>query len=235
MKNTIDKSIVKTWASRAHAASLGGLLIMLGSIAYSLWKPEQSVISSFPMFAGFILAGIGIYLANRWVKRPRPEEVLEKALKSLNDQFYLYHYLKFCDHVLLTPFGVVVIETINLDGEFTYQEGRWRQRFSISRALRLPFEVWLGNPIARAQKTAQEMKTRLQKVFPEGLNIRVFAMVVFVNPAASFRTDGTPIPVCSPQKIQKHLQTKNDNLPRDTYLRVREILDKAFEKKSYDF
>ena len=35
---------------------------------------------------------VGIYFANRWVRKPRPEESLDKALKSFDDHYRIYHY-----------------------------------------------------------------------------------------------------------------------------------------------
>jgi hypothetical protein len=67
----------------------------------------------------------GIHFANRWVRKPRPEASLPLALKSFDDKYrlYLYPSLPF-DHILLTPAGVIALETTNLAGRVSLREGQ---------------------------------------------------------------------------------------------------------------
>jgi hypothetical protein len=103
MKTRIDREKLKRRATVSRAASLGGILILLGSTAISLWRPEWSTLTAAMLFAGFAAATAGIYYANRWVKKPRPEDTLDHALKGLSGKYCLYHYELSSDPVLLTP------------------------------------------------------------------------------------------------------------------------------------
>ena len=73
----------------------------------------------------------GIYFANRWVRKPRPEDSLAEALRTLGDGYNLYNYTCLPGkHVLLMPNGVMVFETINLAGDFSYLNGRWKEKMN---------------------------------------------------------------------------------------------------------
>lgn len=225
MKVIIDRETLRRRARLSHAASLGGLLVLLGSVAISLWKPGWTALTAILLVAGFAISLTGIYFANRWVKKPRPEDVLDLALKGLSDQHRLYHYALPCDHVLLTPTGLVVLEAVGLDGVFTYQNGKWRQKMSMGRAMRFFVEERLGDPISRAQACAQALKTRLAEELPEVPNLDVRAVVVFVHPNADFTVEKAPIPVREAGKLRGTLSKGGVKLKPEVYKQVQGILD----------
>ena len=99
---------------------------------------------------------VGIYYANRWVRKPRPEDRLEKVLKGLGDGYVLFHYPHLpADHILLSPAGVTVLETVNLDGAYSYLDGKWKESMTIGRALRYIVEEHLGDPTRAASDSAE--------------------------------------------------------------------------------
>jgi hypothetical protein len=224
MRVIIDHDKIQRRATASHVASLGGLMIILGNVALSLWKPQPRGLTAFLLFIGFAVSTIGIYFANRWVKKPRPEEVLDRALKGLDDRCRLYHYLdKGPDHLLLTPSGLVPIETRGGEGVFEYSQGKWRQRISMGKALRFFVEEPLGNPITDAQRMAARLAGSLEKLGAVGVPIQ--PIVVFTHPAASLARKGTPIPVCQPKQLRGELPKNLPQLPSEIYKQLREVLD----------
>lgn len=225
MKSLIDRQALNRRARIAHSASLGGLLVLLGSVAVSLWKPDWTLLTSIMLFGGFAVSVLGIAYANRWVKKPRPEFILDQALKGLSDQHRLYHYTPLADHLLLTPNGVVVLQTVNLEGQFTYREGRWRQKMSLGRAMRYIVEEKLGDPIAQALGQAEAIASYLQQSLPEGSRVPVQALVVFTHPLAAVKTDDAPIPVVIPEKLARKVPHPGAKLSPEIYQHVRQVLD----------
>ena len=125
MKTYIDRKKVGTRAELSNLASIGGLVLLLASVLLPLFLPKAANFSFVLMVAGLGTAMVGIYYANRWVRKPRPEERLDKALKGLADSYHLFHYPPLPpDHLLLTPNGVVILETISLAGSFSYKDGQ---------------------------------------------------------------------------------------------------------------
>ncbi|MFZ1400349.1 MAG: hypothetical protein WAS33_25825, partial [Candidatus Promineifilaceae bacterium] len=60
------------------------------------------------LFIGWMLSQIGIYLGNRYLREPRPDELLDETLKKVARNGRFYHYLLPAAHVLLIPSGIVV-------------------------------------------------------------------------------------------------------------------------------
>ena len=225
MKIIIDRQTLARRARLSHAASLGGLLVLLSSVGISLWQPSWTLLTGLLLFAGGSLAIVGIYFANRWVKKPRPEDLLDQALKGLDDRHRLYHYSLPCDHLLLTPGGIIAIETVPLEGVFTYRDGKWRQRMTPGRAMRFFGEERLGNPIDRAQASAGSIKGRLVEEIPEAASLEARGMVVFTNPFVELNIEKSPLPICKADKVRARLPKDGSKLSMDTYRQIQEKLD----------
>ncbi len=232
MKSIIDRSAIQQRASIAHAASLGGLIILIGSVAFSLVRSDLATVSIGILVVGCAVSAVGVYLANRWVKRPRPEDVLDKVLKSLSDQCRLYHYLGNIDHLLLMPSGVVVIEVINQDGFYTYSDGRWKQKMTMGRALRVIFEERLGDPIQRAQSDAARIARILSQRIARPEPIPSTSLVAFIHPAAVVEAKGSPVPVCIPKTLAKKIPTNLPAMPGELYQEIQAVLDEVAAKKA---
>lgn len=226
MKIIIDREKIQRRARLAHIASVGGMLILLGSVAVSLWHPGWTILAGAMLFFGGVAAMVGIYYANRWVKRPRPEEVLNEALKSLDDRHRLYHYCLPCDHLLLTPGGFLVIETVNLEGRFDYRRGKWQQKITAGRAMRFFVEERLGDPIKRAQDFARQIRKLIIDAVPEANALEALGIVVFTNPFVELNVENPPIPVCGPKKLRSKLPKTAIRLSPEVFNQVQETLDR---------
>lgn len=227
MKSIADREKLRRRASVSHALSLGGLAILLVGVLLPLWQSSALVLTEILLVGGFTISVVGIYFANRWVKKPRPENTLDKALGSFSDQYRLYHYSPLCDHLMLTPSGLVVIETVNLDGEFSYKGGAWKQKMSINRAIRFLFDERLGDPIVRAQESARLASRWAEEKLPNGEKVPVTPLVVFVHPAAALNVDSPAVSVVMPQKAAKRIPTNLPRLSTEVYHCLEEALDAA--------
>lgn len=227
MKVIIDRDKLQRRARFSHAASLGGMLAILVSVALPLWRASLTTISTVLLVAGFVVATVGIYFANRWVKRPRPEDTIDQALKGSSDTWRMYHYAFAAEHLLATPNGLIAIDSCTLEGAFTYKEGRWRQKLTPGRAMRFFVEESFGNPIERALGQARTVQTWLESKLADGTRVPVQAMVVFVHPAARLEVQGSPIPVVTPDRLRKRIPQDMPKLPDEVFARVRVILDQA--------
>jgi hypothetical protein len=128
---------------------------------------------------------------------------------------------------LLTPWGVLVLETINLEGEFHYREGRWKEKMGLGRALRYIVEEHLGNPIKSALASEAYLKSRLNENIPTGREIPVHSVVVFVHPSAVLDVENPETPVCKVDKLRRYVNIKAGKLPVDVYDGARKFLDEA--------
>jgi hypothetical protein len=226
MKTLMDREGLRRRATAAHAASLGGLAVILGAVVLSMVRPQWATLTTVLIVAGFAVSTVGIHFANRWVKKPRPEDTLALALKGLGDPHRIYHYLLPADHVLLTPSAVVVIESVNLEGRFVYRDGRWKQHMPLGRALRFFVEETFGNPIARAQAEADRLRELLMARLPGDVPaVPVLPMVLFIHPNAEVIAESPPVPVCQPAQLRKRIPSRLAKLPSSTFEQVRAALD----------
>lgn len=224
MITIVDRPKLKNRATLSNLASTGGLVLLLASVILPLFLPKWAKFSFVMMVVGLGAAMVGIYFANRWVRRPRPEDRLDQALKPLNDSHHLFHYPALpCDHVLLTPNGVVLLETVNLSGEFYYQNQRWKEAMTMGRAIRFIVEEHLGDPIRSVRQTEHDLKERLRGELASDLSVPIKPIVVFVHPGARLEMEATPIPVCRVDKLRKQIVIQGPKLDPEVYDRLDEF------------
>ncbi len=222
MKMYIDRQKLNARAQAAHIASVGGLVLLLISVAVPMFLPKWSTITSITMVIGAAGAMVGIYLANRWVRRPRPEESLDKALKAFDDNYRLFHYPSSlpCEHILLTPNGLVAFEVVNLNGYFSYRNGRWKEAMTMGRALRYLVEERVSDPVILAQSMVKEIEDRLHKELGDQVVVPVKALTVFTHPAVELEIEGGPIPAFKVDKVRKQVSIQGPRLAPETYDKI---------------
>lgn len=227
MKIYIDRQKLNARAQAAHFASIGGLILLLVSVAVPLFLPKWSNVTSVLMVIGAAGAMVGIYLANRWVRRPRPEESLDKALKAFDDNYRIFHYPSSlpCEHVLLTPNGVVALEVVNLNGYFSYRNGRWKEAMTMGRALRYLVEERVSDPIVVAQSMVKELGDRFEKELGDQVVVPIRALTVFTYPAVELEVEGGPIPACKVDKVRKQVSIQGPRLAPDVYDKICSYLE----------
>jgi hypothetical protein len=228
MKAYIDRQKVNARAGLANLASVGGLVLLLASVVMPLFWPALAKLASVLLVVGLGTAMIGIYFANRWVRKPRPEESLNKALKAFDDRYHLYHYPSLpCDHVLLTPAGVIALEVVNLSGSFSYRDGRWKEAMTIGRALRYIVEERVGDPVAFAQGIVAELGRLFEKELGREAKVPIKALTVFTHPAVELEIESTSVPVCKIEKLRKQVAMNAERLSPETYDKLNSYLERV--------
>jgi hypothetical protein len=229
MKVVINKPKLAQRAQNANIASIGGMVGLLAGVVLPLVFPALGqIVSLICILAGIAVSMVGIYQANRWVRKPRPEEQLSKALKGLDDKYVLYHYPASlpCDHVMLTPDGVVNLETVNLAGQFVYKDGRWVERMTMGRALRSIVEERLGDPTRSALAVQRYLVGKLTEITGETISVK--PIIVFTHPGAelNLEPDG-PVPVYMAEKVKKHVSIDGPRLSPGAYQTIAGFFEKA--------
>ncbi|MGE5263327.1 MAG: nuclease-related domain-containing protein, partial [Acidobacteriota bacterium] len=119
MRLITNDKLIERQAKIARYATFGGLAVLLGSLVTSFSGNFPIVVAYGLLFVGFGLAYVGAMLANKWIKEPRADNALAKALKGLDNKNQLYNYLLPANHVLLTPTGLLVFKVKSNDGKIT--------------------------------------------------------------------------------------------------------------------
>jgi hypothetical protein len=228
MKTYIDREKVNARATLANAASVGGLLLLLASVLAPIFWQSLAPFALVLLLVGGVASMVGIYLANRWVRRPRPEESLAKALKSFDDNYRLYHYPTLpCDHVLLTPSGLVGLEVVNLAGRFTYRDRRWREAMTMGRALRYLVEPRVGDPVVAAEGMSEELGEWIKQHMSSGQGVPVKILTVFTHPSVELEVDSPHVPAHKIDKLRKHIALTGTRMPAQSYEELAAALERA--------
>jgi hypothetical protein len=129
-----------------------------------------------------LLFQVGVFFGSRWGRRPRPDEVLDQALKGLDNKHTLYHYKSPVNHLLVGPTGVWVLQTSPARGTITFSAGRWRQRGG-NLYFKLFGQESLGRPDLELSGAVETIERFLNKNLSEEKIPEVQAALVFLNPA----------------------------------------------------
>ena len=223
MKVITNEKLIARNAKIGTWSSFGGLAVLGIGLYISFKLPQYMVLSLVCLLAGILLSNVGLYNANRWVKEPRPDEVLTTALKGFDRRYYLYHYVLPVNHVLVGPPGVLAIVTRNHEGPISYAGGRWRQKFSLLRFFGFLGEG-VGNPARDAEKNVRKLQKFLTKQKLE-LEVPVQTLIVFTNAKADLHVEDPPLPVLTPKGLKDFLRkASKDALSGAQIRQITEVL-----------
>lgn len=186
-----NEKIIKRNTQIARYSSMGGLVVLILGMVVSFGKPELVSVSFGALLIGFILSQVGIFYTNRWGRRPRPDELLNKALKGLDGRYSVYHYLTPVAHLLVGPSGVWVLLVRHQRGEITFAKGRWKQRGGgfMQTYLRLFAQEGLGRPDLEIPAEIESAQKYLREKLGEGELPDIQAALVFFNDKAELKFD----------------------------------------------
>jgi hypothetical protein len=106
-------------------------LLVIGLIwSFTGADMTQYTIAYLILIPAYILVQISIYLANKWGRSPRPDEIIGLSLKGLNDQYTLYNYNTGVPHLLVGPAGIWIIKPYHQYGTITFnpEKKRYEQK-----------------------------------------------------------------------------------------------------------
>ncbi|MBP6788964.1 MAG: NERD domain-containing protein [Candidatus Promineofilum sp.] len=178
-----DEKRIAKLARLGQIASLLGLLALVAGLLFIFMSDNPNVFlyQLVALVIGFGLSQVGLYLSHRYLRRPRLDQVLDKAAgKFARKDGRLYHYLLPAPHVLLLPVGVVVLVAKYQGGRISVQGDRWTQGGVGMR--RFFGREGLGNPTREAEAQAARMTAMIQEVAPTAADVPVLPVIVFTTP-----------------------------------------------------
>ena len=220
MKIHRDEKLIQRNARIAQVSLLGGLFVLAAGMFISFQYPGQFYYSLIALVVGFILSQIGIYFSNRWSKKPRPDEILDQALKGLDDKFSLYHYLSPVSHLLIGPCGVWSLRPYHQKGTISFSNGRWHQKGG-SLYMKIFAQESLGRPDLEVQSDIENLINYLGDDALGDIRPIVKAALVFTNPDVEINIseeENTPAETVYVAKlkdlIRKYAKTKTLSLDK---------------------
>ena len=217
-------------------ASLGGMVLLIGGLvmAFTALDGSNNNIIFYQLLAllgGWMLSQVGIYLAHRYVRDPRPDQVLDQQVKKIARDGRFYHFLLPAPHVLLTPQGIIVFIAKFQSGNVTVQADKWRQSGVGMR--RFFGQEGLGNPTREAESAVAAVASYLRKNAPSVEEVRIAPVIVFTTKeAGTLDLKGSTIPAMHYAKLRNFLRQQRGKgvkaMPKPDY----EAIKAAFDKKA---
>ncbi len=195
MKVITNEKMIKRNARLGKYANYAGLILLGGVMVLSFTNPTFFNYYWIGLFLGFTLSQVGIYFRNRWGRNPRPDELLDQGLKSLNDQYSFYHYSSPIAHLLVGPAGVWAIIPYYQTGRIVYEKNRYKQKGggALQRYLRVVGQEGIGRPELDAAAEVNSITRFLQKKLPGVALPETNVALVFTNEKTELEVDGAPV------------------------------------------
>jgi len=228
-----DENRVARLRKVSQWVSLAGFLALITGLVMIFTHTDNPNLFLYQVIAlstGWLLSQVGSYLAHRYVRKPRPDEVLDEAFKKAAREGRLYHhFIPGAPHVLLQPEGLIVINAKFQVGNISVDENdRWRQT---GVGLRKYFgQEGLGNPTQEVESMVKSLARYLSKHAPEVEEVLIAPMIVFTTKdIKSLDLARSSIPAMQAHKVRGFLKNKSGGarLPQHEYEIIREALDKA--------
>jgi len=180
------------------------------------------------LVGGFALTQYGLYLQHRYSRSPRPDEVLDDAVKAVARDGVLYHYLLPAPQVLLTPAGPIIFVLKYQTGVIQAEGDNWSQKGLGFR--RFFGQESLGNPTRDAEKMVKSLAGYISQNAPEIEEVPIAAMIVFTSKNKDeLDVSNSRIPAMHFSKVRGFLkqQGKGKALPEADYDTLRAAFDEA--------
>jgi hypothetical protein len=216
MRIVINTKLVRRNAKIGQYTSILALVILGAGLLITFRMPDRFGLSIICLLAGFVLSQVGIQYGNRWGRRPRPDEIIDKSLKGLGREYTIYHYSTPAFHLLAGPAGLWIILPYYQGGSLTYERGRFRLRGGgfAQGYLRLFGSEGIGRPDLEVEADIAAIKRFLKRNLPEGTEVPpVQAALLFANPRLQLNVEGAPLPAMAPKDLKDFLRRKSKEKP----------------------
>lgn len=234
MKIITNEKLIRRNTRIGVTATVGSIVILAGgfylSVTWSSQDPRAISVMWGALLLGFLLSQVGIYFGNRWGRRPRPDELLDTALKGMDNRYSIYHYASPIAHLLVGPVGVWVLEAYTQAGQIVYEKNRWRQKGGNlgQKYMRLFAQEGLGRPDLEVDADVEKIKKHLQAKLPDVELPSIQSVLVFINPKAELGDlDDAPLPALTTKELKEYLRksSKGNTLAAEMIKQINEALD----------
>ncbi len=209
MRVVANESHIAVRRKVGERAPLVGLLLLVVSTILVFAKPEWIWGTMALVWVGFLVSLTGSYLGERYVGPNAHFKRVPESLKGLGNDYTLLVYKLASPFVLLEPGGLTVISVKSQGGEIRYDDGRWKHKQQLGLLRRFAGQESLGRPDRLAEAEAELVMKDLAKVLPEGLDVPVRSIILFIQPQVKLDlppSDSLPMPALRAAELKRWLR-----------------------------
>jgi len=206
-----NHEIIKKNKTISQVVLYSSLAILLIGLLWSFSSPDitQTVTAYLILIPAYILVQISIYMANKWGRSPRPDEIIDQSLKGLSDQFALYHYVTPVPHLLIGPAGIWIIKPYHHSGEIVYNSDK--NRFEQTGGPNIISKLFAQESLPNIDKDSKKLLEKLSdylmaKEITEMDNIRV--VNIFFSDKADVRAKNAPETTLHSNKFKEFIRSQ---------------------------
>jgi hypothetical protein len=217
---------IGTWLSLAALVVLGiGMYI-------SIARQDLFFYALIALLLGFTMTQIGMYLGNRYGRRPRPDEKLDAGLKGLSNDYTLYHYSTPAPHVLVGPAGLWLIKPYHQRGNVVFKKNRWQMSGGgfLQSYMRIFGQEGLGRPEFEIEKESAALQKQLAKQLDASHIPGIKPLLVFTSDEVEIDSEEATIPALKLKQLKDYIRQK----AKEEKLSA-EPVDLSCKKKSFPF
>jgi hypothetical protein len=225
-----DEKRIARLARLAQVLSLGGLAALVIGLLFIFISDNPNVFlyQLAALIVGYGLSQIGLHLAHRYLRQPRMDQVLDRAvLKAGRKDGRMYHYLQPAPHVLLLPNGIFLLVAKFQTGRIIADGDSWKQTGLGMR--RFFGREGLGNPTREAEAQVANMAAYLKDAAPSVTNPPITPIIVFTaQNIENLDVKDSRIPAVHHSKLSSLIRQYKDKqkaLPRVDFDALQTALD----------
>jgi hypothetical protein len=183
-----------------------GSFVGLGALILGVMVTTRSPLAAYGLLLiGLLGATFGSYMANPYVREPRADQVLAKAMEGLDKRYALYSYYFPSHHVIASHYGLLVAIPRAQEGQVWVNGGQWRHKAGWRKLLQLFGEPGVGRPDQDAIHEAGRVKEWIEKLLPDN-DVPVLAAVVFTNPKVELHVSAPTVPTMSAPELADYMR-----------------------------
>ncbi len=215
MKIITNEKLIKRNSTIGNWTSLSALVVLGAGMFLSLKRPDLFIYALLALLLGFTLTQVGMYMGNRYGRRPRPDEQLDAGLKGLPGDYTMYHFKTPASHVLVGPAGVWVLMPYHQRGQVVFKKKRWQMSGGgfMQSYMRIFGQENLGRPEIEIENETNGLQRFLTKHLEESQVPEIKPLLVFTNEAVEISADDAPIPAMKLKQVKDFIRQKAKERP----------------------
>jgi hypothetical protein len=215
MKIIKNEKLIQRNGKIGSFLSLAALVVLGLGMYISLARKEQFIYALIALLVGFVMTQIGMYLGNRYGRRPRPDEKLDAGLKGLTGDYTLYHYTTPASHLLVGPAGVWLLMPYHQRGQVVFKKNRWQMSGGgfLQSYMRIFGQEGLGRPDIEIDKETGALRKYLAKQMDESELPEIKSVLVFTSDEVEIDPEGATLPALKSKQLKDFIRQKAKEKP----------------------
>ncbi|MHA1794992.1 MAG: hypothetical protein ACTSUK_02690 [Promethearchaeota archaeon] len=231
MKISINNKIIDRNKKIAQITLYISLAFLAIGFIWTLRNSDnsKSFIGSLILIPAYLLVQVSIFMANRWGKSPRPDEIVIQALKGLDDKYTLYNYTTGVPHLLVGPIGVWIINPYHHEGEISYNSEK--KRYKQKGGPKLIAKYFAQEGLPNITREVFSLKKDLKKYFDKNsihIDEELKVVNLFYSDDVILLSDNAPEINLKSNKLKVFIRNhaKKTKLPPEKIEKFRNLLPK---------